>query len=103
MKTKTLIFMLFLCAQILISVVTIELSKDEKQFGVREESKTKIGINGLSKHFWSGGRRPKNSKGKKGEQDPVGSSSGGNNGEGSAQPESVENGSEIKVETGPDE
>ncbi|CAJ2637972.1 unnamed protein product [Trifolium pratense] len=46
MKTKSLIFTLFLWELILFSVVSIESSKDENQFGVIEESKTKIGIDG---------------------------------------------------------
>ncbi|WJX24176.1 hypothetical protein P8452_13315 [Trifolium repens] len=46
MKTKPFIFTFFLLELILFSLVSIESSKDENQFDVIEESKTKIGIDG---------------------------------------------------------
>ncbi|WJX24177.1 hypothetical protein P8452_13316 [Trifolium repens] len=52
MKIKPFIFMFFLCALILLSVVAIEPSKDEKQFGTIEESKTKIGLDDWT--IWGG-------------------------------------------------
>ncbi|GAU18181.1 hypothetical protein TSUD_248820 [Trifolium subterraneum] len=42
MKIKSFIFVLYLCALILIHGAAIELSKDGKQFGAIEESNTKI-------------------------------------------------------------
>ncbi|CAJ2644777.1 uncharacterized protein LOC123911357 [Trifolium pratense] len=100
MKIKTFIFVLFLCAQILISVVTIELFKDEKQFGVREEFKTKVEINELGKTYWRMGRKPGRGKDKKDVQDPaVGSGSEGNSGEGGVQPIGVESGGEKEIGT----
>ncbi|KAK2395564.1 hypothetical protein P8452_17048 [Trifolium repens] len=44
--------MFFICALILLSVVAIEPSKDEKQFSTIEESKTKIGLDDWT--VWGG-------------------------------------------------
>ncbi|AES99783.1 uncharacterized protein [Medicago truncatula] len=53
MKIKMFMFLYF-CALLLISVVAIELSKNEKQSGEAKESKTNIEVDG--KVRWSGGR-----------------------------------------------
>ncbi|WJX28709.1 hypothetical protein P8452_17392 [Trifolium repens] len=91
MKTKTFIFLLFLCAEILISVVTIKQFSDEKQFGATEESKTKFAIDHWTKTTWRSTFPKKAVKAeKKIEQSPIGSGSGGNGGEGSAQGEVIQ-------------
>jgi hypothetical protein len=117
MKTKTFIFLLFLCAEILISAVAIKQFNDEKQciyrfsdqfisyfiiyliycvcsfvVGATEESKTKFAIDHWTKTTWRSTYPKKAVKGeKKIEQSPIGSGSGGNGGEGSAQGEGIQN------------
>ncbi|XP_024631856.1 putative carbonic anhydrase 2 [Medicago truncatula] len=69
MKIKPFIYMFFICALILNSIVVIESSK----FGAREESKTNTGIDGLTD---SEGRRQNgggNGRGAKGEGERNGS------------------------------
>ncbi|CAJ2653513.1 nodule-specific glycine-rich protein 1I [Trifolium pratense] len=46
MKIKSFIFVFFLCAIILVSVVAIRPSKFGKQFDATEEFKTKVGVDG---------------------------------------------------------
>ncbi|MCI24165.1 hypothetical protein A2U01_0045348, partial [Trifolium medium] len=71
--------------------------------GVSGESKIKIEIHELGKTYWRMGRKPGKGKDKKDVQDPVGSGSGGNSGEGGAQPIGVESGGEKEIGSGPDE
>ncbi|KAL5101779.1 hypothetical protein RYX36_006106 [Vicia faba] len=52
MKTEPFIFVFFLCALVLISVVAVEPFKDEKQTNAFDMSKTKVAVN---KHAGSGG------------------------------------------------
>ncbi|CAJ2644787.1 unnamed protein product [Trifolium pratense] len=98
MKTKTFIFLLFLCAEILIFIVAIKQSNDEKQLGATKESKTKFAIDHWKRTSWRSTFPKKDVKGgKKIEQNPVESGSGGNGDEGSEQGEAIQNGGEKEI------
>ncbi|KAK2431107.1 hypothetical protein QL285_029377 [Trifolium repens] len=55
MNIKYFIFVLYLCALLVIPITAIELSKDEKQFGATKESSTKIGDRGRGRGHVDGG------------------------------------------------
>ncbi|WJX24430.1 hypothetical protein P8452_13534 [Trifolium repens] len=103
MKTKSSLFIFFLCSLIFISIVAIEPSKDGTQFSVIEfKSKAHTW------RPWGGGwvKRGGNVKGgaggKIGGQGSSGSSSGGNAGEGGAQGGGEQKESEEEKESGVD-
>ncbi|CAL5197084.1 unnamed protein product [Lathyrus oleraceus] len=97
METKSFISMFFPCALVIIFVVAIESSKDEKQFGETKEFQNKIGFD-IRKSWTTWHDFPRNRKrskgGKKGELGSCGTGSIGNGGEGGAQGGGEQNGGE---------
>jgi hypothetical protein len=96
MKIRTFIFVSLLCAQIIISVMTIDLSEEGKQFGATKESKTKFGIDAWGFTNWRSGSRPGYEEAKKAAKGQVVSGSKGKGGE---KGEAVKNGGEKKIES----
>nr|QAX32791.1 glycine-rich protein [Ononis spinosa] len=92
MKTnKPSIFMIFLCALVLVSVVAIEPSKDENQFGVQEESKTRNGIDSWRDWGgWSWGIDKEKREAEEGAKGEGGKEEGGKNGIGKENEEGTE-------------
>ncbi|AES65572.1 hypothetical protein MtrunA17_Chr2g0300911 [Medicago truncatula] len=96
MNTKSIIFVSFICELIFISVVTIEPSKDEKEFCEIEEFKLKVSWRPPGGSWTSHGVKGKGGKGgSKG-----GSGTGGNGSEGGAQGggEQIEGGNDKESE-----
>ncbi|CAL5187008.1 unnamed protein product [Lathyrus oleraceus] len=97
MKTKICISVLFVCALIIISIVSIESSKDEKQLDTTTtELKTKIGIHVYAYDPWRNWKRNRKvgKTGKTGGQGSSGSSLEGSGGEGGEENGGEENGGE---------
>ncbi|CAL5197083.1 unnamed protein product [Lathyrus oleraceus] len=99
MKNKSFIFVLFSWALVNIFVMTIESSKDEKQFGATHEFQNKIGVD-YKKPWLTWNNYKRSGMGEKGgKKVELGSGetgSVGNGGEGGAQGEDEQNGGEIK-------
>ncbi|XP_045818720.1 uncharacterized protein LOC123911356 [Trifolium pratense] len=100
MKTRSFVFVLLLCAQVIISVMTIDSSKEGKQFGATKESKTKFGIDAWRFTNWRSGSKPGYEEAKKAAKGSIVSGSRGNGAEGGAQGEVVKNVGEKEIESG---
>ncbi|XP_058744526.1 uncharacterized protein LOC131638828 [Vicia villosa] len=100
METKSFMSVFFSCAMVIIFVVAIESSKDEKQFGETKEFQNKIGFDcrkpWTTWHDFPNNRR-RGKGGKKVEIGSCGTGSIGKNGEEGAQGGSEQNGGEIDI------